>query len=480
MFQGGENPEGKLSTLQESQATGYPNDLPVKSYDFQAPLGEFGEERASFRKMKVFQYFLNDFGKDLAPMAAHAPDRLPANPADFSVPRAAVRSREDSGFIFVNNYVRNYPMPARSGVQFEISLPHGTLRIPRRPVDLPSGSYFIWPFNFRMEGVNIRYSTAQLFTRIESGDTTILYFVAIPGIPAEFALDSATVGTIKTSSGEIARDSGMTIVSAVQPGAESAIDVRAPGGKPLRFVILTQREAEDAWKVRLGDISGEHLLITAQDFFRDSESRPERVWLRSRGSSTFNFSLTPPLSESPHANFPVIRTESDNRVARYTAEIPKRKPELKYSQVQAAGDAPPVALGPAPSWRPQGVAQAPPDSVWEYAARWSIAFPKDALDGLSDLYLMAGYRGDMARLTAGNKLLTDNFYNGQQWSIGLRRFIERDIHSFELSVLPLRSDASVYLELSGHPDFALNGQIDKLDDLLLVPEYELVLDGCGR
>jgi beta-galactosidase len=34
MFQGGENPEGKLTTLQESQATGYPNDLPVKSYDF--------------------------------------------------------------------------------------------------------------------------------------------------------------------------------------------------------------------------------------------------------------------------------------------------------------------------------------------------------------------------------------------------------------------------------------------------------------
>ena len=67
MFQGGENPDGKLSTLQESQATGYPNDLPIKSYDFQAPLGEFGQERASFRKMKVFQYFLNDFGADWRP-----------------------------------------------------------------------------------------------------------------------------------------------------------------------------------------------------------------------------------------------------------------------------------------------------------------------------------------------------------------------------------------------------------------------------
>jgi beta-galactosidase len=42
MYQGGENPDGLLTTLQESQRTGYPTDVPVKSYDFQAPLGEFG------------------------------------------------------------------------------------------------------------------------------------------------------------------------------------------------------------------------------------------------------------------------------------------------------------------------------------------------------------------------------------------------------------------------------------------------------
>ena len=58
MFQGGANPVGKLSTLQESIATGYPNDLPVASYDFQAPLGEYGQERESFRKIKSLHLFL--------------------------------------------------------------------------------------------------------------------------------------------------------------------------------------------------------------------------------------------------------------------------------------------------------------------------------------------------------------------------------------------------------------------------------------
>lgn len=147
MFQGGENPDGKHSTLQESQITGYPNDLPIKSYDFQAPLGEFGEERASFRELKVFQYFVNDFGSELAPMIVHAPDRLPRNPADLSVPRASVRSKGQTGFIFFNNYIRGYRMPARPATQFIVRLPHGNLILPRRPVDIPSGAYFIWPFN---------------------------------------------------------------------------------------------------------------------------------------------------------------------------------------------------------------------------------------------------------------------------------------------------------------------------------------------
>jgi beta-galactosidase len=146
MFQGGENPDGRLSTLQESQATGYPNDVPVKSYDFQAPLGEFGQERQSFRKLKVFQYFLNDYGSYLAPMQVHAPELSPKGPSDLTVTRASVRTKGDSGFLFVNNYVRDYPMPARTSVQFEIRIPGGVLRVPSHPVDLPSGAYFIWPF----------------------------------------------------------------------------------------------------------------------------------------------------------------------------------------------------------------------------------------------------------------------------------------------------------------------------------------------
>ncbi|UWZ86798.1 beta-galactosidase [Occallatibacter riparius] len=482
MFQGGENPEGKLSTLQESQATGYPNDVPIKSYDFQAPLGEFGRERESFRKMKVFQYFLNDFGDYLAPMMVHAPDQQPANPSDLSVPRASLRSRGDSGFIFFNNYVRNYETPARSAAQFEVRLPHGTVRVPSRPVDIPAGAYFIWPFNLHAGGVNIRYSTAQLFTRIagDGGDT--LYFAAIPGIPVEFAFDSDTVGSLQSSSGKTSHDAGLVTVSELRPGVDSFVDVTGSKGGKVHLVVLTGREAEDAWKVQFASKSGggrvsDHLLITADDFFVDQDGGKQRVVLRSRGESNFAFTITPPLTLAPHGNVPLVQADATARMVRFTADAGERDLELKYRLVKPAGDAPPVKLGPAPAWRPQGVAMAPGIAEPPYAARWSIELPPNVFNGPSDVFLQVEYQGDLARFTAGDRLLTDNFYDGQTWSIGLRRFLELKDGSFGLTIVPLRRDAPVYFEFQEAPAFGANGQAAVLQSLRLVPEYELVLTG---
>ena len=123
MFQGGENPDGELTTLQESQETGYPNDLPIKSYDFQAPLGEFGQERASLRKLKVFDYFLNDFGADLAPMQVHAPAVSPATPpiSPFRALPCAPAATPDSSSSTTT--CADAQMPVRRAAQFQIRLP---------------------------------------------------------------------------------------------------------------------------------------------------------------------------------------------------------------------------------------------------------------------------------------------------------------------------------------------------------------------
>jgi beta-galactosidase len=474
MFQGGENPDGKLSTLEESQATGYPNDVPVKSYDFQAPLSEFGQERASLRKIKVYQYFLNDFGADLAAMVVHAPDALPAGVDDFSVPRASVRSRGDQGFIFFNNYVRGYAMPARPAVQFEIHLPSGTLLAPRRPVDIPAGSYFIWPFNLRVGGVRMQSSTAQLFTRLETEGETTLYFAAVPGIPAELVFDAAGIRSVHASSGETETSSGTIAISGVKPGIDSSIDVALEDGKALHCVVLTAEEAEDAWKARIG--RSDHLLITAQDFFADPDSRSQRIWLQSTGTPDFAFIVMPPPATAPLASFPLTETAATAHMVQFTAQAAARHFDLKPVPIQSASPMPPAKDGAATSWRKGPVALAPSESEFSKAARWSLYLPPGSMDHLSNLFLKVDYQGDVARLSAKGKLLDDDFYNGHPWVVGLSRFLSpQGAGTFELSILPLRRDSTVYFELPEAISFPSNGQIDKLNGLTLVPQYQLLL-----
>jgi len=475
MFQGGENPDGALTTLQESQETGYPNDLPIKSYDFQAPLGEFGEERASFRKLKVFNYFMNDFGSELAPMEVHAPELTPNGSSDFSIPRASVRSRGESGFIFFNNYVRGYAMPARRASQFEIRLSSGTLTVPRHPIDLPSGSYFIWPFNIKLSDVTLRYSTAQLFTRIENAGVPTYFFEALPGIAAEIAFDATTTKSVSASNGRVTRDSNTFYVSRIQPGLDASIDVVSLNGHHTRIVVLTQQQTEDAWKVR---ISGEdHLLITDADFLADPDTPHGRIWLRSRTSSRIAFTLLPSPSAPPKASLPLTVSDSTGSAPNFSAEAATWTDPFECVQTETAGIAPPVKTGPALDWRPHGVAQAPDSGPLRNAAHWSITVPAGSMSGLSDLYLSIKYTGDVARFYSGGRLLDDNFYNGNPWTIGLKRFLApQGPSTFDLSILPLRKDAPVYLESATSPVFAPNGQAISLEGVTLVPEYQLEID----
>ena len=71
MYHGGTNPYNAKHTMAECQAspvTNY-NDMPLMSYDFQSPLGEFGQLNATaFHQTRWFHQFLADWGDELALM----------------------------------------------------------------------------------------------------------------------------------------------------------------------------------------------------------------------------------------------------------------------------------------------------------------------------------------------------------------------------------------------------------------------------
>ena len=74
--------------------------MPSVSYDFFAPLGEFGQPRPHFHSMRRLHHLALRHGAELAATVATLP-HAPAAPDNSSL-RWSVRSDGRSGFLFVN------------------------------------------------------------------------------------------------------------------------------------------------------------------------------------------------------------------------------------------------------------------------------------------------------------------------------------------------------------------------------------------
>jgi hypothetical protein len=102
---------------------------------------------------------------------------------------------------------------------------------------------------------------------------------------------------------------------------------------------------------------------------------------------------------------------------------------------------------------------APAEADFTAAARWSIRVPDINLDAVSEVFLRITYQGDVARLYAGKRLITDDFYHGVPWEISLRNIAVADRkQGLELQILPLRQDAPIYLAAGAWPAAASDRQ----------------------
>ncbi|MBB3186551.1 beta-galactosidase [Microbacter margulisiae] len=238
MFAGGTNPHGLLhSTEEERQETGGWSRLPVKSYDFQAAIKESGELSDSYFQVKKINYFLNDFGDRLAPM-------LPVvyhNTHDSL--QLAVRSNNTSGFLFGINYCRYVPKKILLHRQFCVKFSNETLVFPSKGIDIPDSTLFVWPMNFSMGSIILKYATAQLLC--EDGNSYI--FFQNNKIQPEFAFDHRTIRTVTTSTGVTRKKGNLIVISNLVPSKDCVITLKAKNGDVEHIIVLNERDAEHAW-----------------------------------------------------------------------------------------------------------------------------------------------------------------------------------------------------------------------------------------
>lgn len=187
MYHGGTNPDGYLNSLNETQRNpgiNY-NDLPVKTYDFQAPIGEFGQLNPHYYLLRKVHLFMEDYGETLAPMEPCFPESQERLQGDDNSLRWSYRCQGDSGFVFVNNYERLCKLSPKKGVRFNI----GSVSFPSKPITVPSGTTCIFPVN--IDG--IRYATAQLIAHRDGK----IYLEQIKGIPTEINVNGKILRNLK-------------------------------------------------------------------------------------------------------------------------------------------------------------------------------------------------------------------------------------------------------------------------------------------
>ena len=180
MYHGGTNPDGKtyLNENQRTQATNY-NDMPVKNYDFQAPLGEFGQKYPHYYMLRPLHLFMQDWGETLTTMEASFPAPQDIKKGDDSFLRWSIRSQQSSAFIFVNNYERLQNLSAKKNVTLETC----GIKLPKLTV--PAGCMAIFPVN--IDG--IKYATAQLVAKRDGK----IYMMQISGIPTTICMQNGKV-----------------------------------------------------------------------------------------------------------------------------------------------------------------------------------------------------------------------------------------------------------------------------------------------
>lgn len=185
MYHGGTNKIGELSTFNETKATGYPNDYPILSYDFQAPLSEYGEVREQYGLLNMLHMFVNDFGEEFAPMiAVDSANSVAVD--DTNSLRYGMRTNGKSGFVFVNHYQR---LTELADIENAV-ISAGNVEF--TPIDVKGEVSFFMPFNMKMGDSVLEYATAQPLCKCD--DT--YFFAEIPNIKAEYKFSKGSVNIV--------------------------------------------------------------------------------------------------------------------------------------------------------------------------------------------------------------------------------------------------------------------------------------------
>ncbi|MCC3355865.1 beta-galactosidase [Bacillus sp. REN16] len=376
VFHGGSNPKGKKTPFLNENAT------PKISYDYQAPIGEFGQVRESYKRLKRQHYFYESVEESFCQTKTLLPyDTKDMDPYDIETLRFAVRAHKDSGFVFINNYQDHVKTQDQKDFAIKVNLENEEILLPKSgSMSLAKDESCILPFNLDLQGLTLTYSTTQLLTSIEHEGETYFFFFTPKGMKGEYYFKSDDIQAVSADHANIISDENMLIQ--VSNEEISLVDITLKSGKRLHICTLTHEQSLNFWKFRIK--GKEQIFITNVTLLVEEE----KIRVESKGNEIIEILSFPCLNETIKIAGAEIAGSGNHVIFKeFKKTVRTAHSELEVSMVT------------------QNKAE--------------IHFEPEAFEDVKELLLQIEYAGDIGYAFIDGELIHDNFCNHDTWEIGL-------------------------------------------------------------
>ncbi|MEC1521548.1 beta-galactosidase [Neobacillus niacini] len=377
VFHGGSNPKGKKTPFLNENAT------PKISYDYQAPIGEFGQIRESYKRLKRQHYFYKTVEESFCKTKTILPyDTKDMAPTDIETLRFSVRADRDSGFIFINNYQDHVETQDQKDFAITVNLENEVIRLPKAgTMSLMKDECCILPFNLDLQGLTLKYSTTQLLTSIEHNGESYFFFFNPKGMNGEYYFESDEIQEVSVDKGNIIFDEHTWIQ--VSNKDISLVEITLKSGRTLYVCTMSHEQSLNFWKFQYR--GKEQVFITNATLLVDEE----KIRLETEGLEDVDIKSFPGFNTSIKIAGEEISSRSNGLFKEYKKAINVTHSGLNVKMVNQN--------------------------------KAVIRFEPEVFDDVKEFLLQIEFAGDIGYAFIDGELIHDNFCNNATWEIGLQQ-----------------------------------------------------------
>ncbi|WP_310602165.1 beta-galactosidase [Anaerosporobacter sp.] len=430
MYRGGSNPKGeKTPYMNECQC-------PKISYDYQAALGEYGQVRPSYHRLRALHTFVGNYQDRFCDMETVLPENSQdIKPEDVETLRYAIRTDGKSGFLFLNNYQDHMVCKRKENEKITIVLPEEEIVIDH--ISLEAGEEAVFPFKMDVDGFCLNYAKAQPLSIIRTEERNTYIFFAPEGVTPEYVWDGNGIEMID---GKAVHE---TCLSISQPADEMSSYQLSGNGKEVEIITLTREQSLNFYEI---EVKGQKTAVLCNSplLYDGKNIRVEN----SNNMECVELFMYPSCELKEVMGDTVIREVEENGWKGIVVQWGENKPESRKLDSKQVGP-----------------------------SRYTVQIP-ETYEKCKDALMQIMYKGNIAQAFINGEMISDNFSNQAVWEIGLKEVWKPEMNN-EITILitPIKGDVKIDVSstMAGRMEVEENS-IAELESVEIKPVLEAVLE----